>query len=109
MMDNQEQKERRQYERYPFREDILIDGKKSVYSQNICEHGMFVSTLHPLEKGSLIHVTIPSTLTVKAEVSNSQPGIGMGIEFIDLNYNQKKEIKQLIEYIKLVDTNNAPQ
>ncbi|MBE0428225.1 MAG: PilZ domain-containing protein [Nitrospirae bacterium] len=103
-MDNQEQKERRQYERYPFREDILIDSTKQAYSQNICEDGMFVSTLHPLKKGSVIHVTIHSNLTVKAEVSNSYPGIGMGIEFIDLNFDQTRQIKQLIEDIKLGDS-----
>ncbi|MDQ7787363.1 MAG: PilZ domain-containing protein [Thermodesulfovibrionales bacterium] len=108
-MDNQEQKEQREYERYPFREDILIDGRKQAYSQNICETGMFVSTLSPPKKGSVIHVTIPSILTLKAEVNNSQPGIGMGIEFIDLNYEQKREIKQLIEDIKLGDFNNSSQ
>jgi hypothetical protein len=101
-IDNQEQKEQRQYERYPFREDILIDGRKQAYSQNICEDGMFVSTLHPLEKGSVIHITIPSNLKVKAEVNNSQPGIGMGIEFIDLNDDQKLMIKELIENIAKV-------
>ena len=108
-MDYQEQREQRQYERYPFREDILIDGTRQAYSQNICEDGMFVSTLHPLREGSVIHVTIPSNLTVKAEVSNSQPGIGMGIEFIDLNYDQKREIKQLIEDIKLGVFKNSTQ
>jgi len=108
-MDNQEQKERRQYERYPFREDILIDGTKQAYSQNISEDGMFFNTLHPLKRGSVIHVTIPSNLTVKAEVNNSQPGIGIGIEFIDLNYDQKREIKQLIEDIKLGVFKNPTQ
>jgi hypothetical protein len=108
-MDNQEQREQRQYERYPFREDILIDGRKQAYSQNICETGMFVSTLHPPQQGRVIHVTIPSNLTVKAEVNNSQPGIGMGIEFIDLNYDQKREIKHLIEDIKRGDSKHSTQ
>ena len=100
-MDNQEQKEQRKYARYPVREDILIDDITKAYSQNICEDGMFLCTLHPLEKGSIINVTIPSKFTVKAEVINNQPGIGTGIEFIDLNYDQKIKIKQLIEDIKL--------
>jgi hypothetical protein len=38
-MDNQEQKERRQCERYPFREDVVIDGTRQAYSLNICEDG----------------------------------------------------------------------
>jgi hypothetical protein len=100
-MDNKEQKERRQYERYPLKEDILIDGKIQAYSQNICEEGMFLSTLNPREKGTVIHVTIPSKLVAKAEVSSSQPGIGMGIECIDLDYDQKRMIQRLIEEIRL--------
>jgi hypothetical protein len=103
-MDNQEQKEQRTYERYPFREDVLIDDITQAYSQNICEDGMFLCTLRPLETGRVINVTIPSKFTVKAEVSNYQPGIGMGIEFIDLNHDQKIMIKQLIEDIKLEDS-----
>lgn len=99
-MDRQEQINRRHYERYPFREDILIDGTRQAYSQNICEDGMFVSTLNPLKKGSVIYVTIPSRVTVKAEVSNSQPGIGMGIAFIELDNDQQREIKRLIENIR---------
>jgi len=96
-MDNQEREERRKCKRYPFKEDIVIDGIAKAYSINICEAGMFVCTLHPLEKGSIINITIGSTFTVKAEVNNYQPGIGMGIEFIDLNHNQKIMIRKLIE------------
>jgi len=51
--------------------------------------------------------SIASQLTVQAEVKYYQPGIGMGIEFIDLNYNQHKEIAQLIEDIKLSDSKNS--
>ena len=96
-MDNQEREERRRYKRYPFKEDIVIDGTAKSYSLNICEAGMFVCTLHPFEEGSIINITIASTFTVKAEVNNYQPGIGMGIEFIDLNHDQKIMIRKLIE------------
>ena len=96
-MDKQEKKERRKYKRYPFKEEILIDGITKAYSLNICETGMFVCTLQPLEKGRTVHITIASTFTVKAEVKNNQIGIGIGVEFIDLNHDQKKMIKKLIE------------
>ncbi|MFZ5906908.1 MAG: PilZ domain-containing protein [Nitrospirota bacterium] len=99
-MNNKEHRERRQYERYPLREDVLIDGRTPAYSQNICEDGMFLSTLKPHKEGSLIQVTFSSRLTVRAEVSNSQPGIGMGIEFVDLDNDQRKTILQIIEQIK---------
>jgi len=99
-MDNQERKERRKYTRYPFKEDIVIDGTAKAYSLNICEAGMFVCTLHPFEEGSIINITIASTFTVKAEVKYYQMGIGMGVDFIDLNHDQKIMIKKLIEDIK---------
>jgi hypothetical protein len=106
-MDNQENKERRKYKRYPFKQDITIDGIAKAYSLNICEAGMFLCTLHPLEKGSVINIAIDSTFTVKAEVKNYQPGIGMGVEFIDLNHDQKIMIKKLIEDIQLEVSKNS--
>lgn len=68
---------------------------------------MFVCTLHPLEKGKVINITIASKFTVQAEVKYFEPGVGMGVEFIDLNYDQKSEIKQLIEDIKLDISENS--
>jgi hypothetical protein len=106
-MDNREQREQRQYERYLLREDILINGMTQAYSQNICEDGMFLCTLSPFEKGSVIKITVPSKFTVKAKVSNYQPGIGMGIEFIDLNHDQKIMISKLIEDIKLTASTDS--
>jgi hypothetical protein len=99
-MDNEEKEERRKYQRYPLKEEILIDGIAKAYSLNICEAGMFLCTLHPLEKGSVINITIASKFTVKAEVKNHQMGLGMGVEFIDLNHDQKIMIKKLIEDIE---------
>ena len=95
-----EQKERRKYNRFPFREDILINNIMQAYSQNISQDGMFLCTANPPEKGSVITVTIPLKLTVKAVVRNYQPGIGMGIKFIELTDDQKIMIKQLIEEIR---------
>lgn len=99
-MGDQEQKERRKYKRFPFREDILIDNIMQAYSQNISQDGMFLCTANPPEKDSVITVTVPLKLTVKAVVRNYHPGIGMGIKFIDLTDDQKIMIKQLLEEIK---------
>jgi hypothetical protein len=96
-MNNQEQKERRKYQRYLLREDILINGIVRAYSQNIGEGGMFLCTLYPFEKDSVIDVSISPKFTVKAIVRNYQPGIGMSIEFIDTDNDQKIMIKKFIE------------
>jgi len=98
--DQEQKEERRKYKRFPFREDILIDNIMQAYSQNISQDGMFLCTSTPPEKGSVITVTIPLRLTVKAVVRNYQPGIGMGIKFVDLSDDQQMLIKQLIEEIK---------
>jgi hypothetical protein len=100
-MDKEEKIERRKYQRYPLKEEILIDGKAKAYSLNICEAGMFLCKFHPLEMGSVINITITSQLTVKAEVKNYQMGSGRGVEFIDLTYDQEIMIKKLIEDIEL--------
>ena len=70
------------------------------YSQNISQDGMFLCTANPPAKDSVITVTVPLKLTVKAVVRNYQPGIGMGIRFIDLTDDQKIMIKKLLEEIK---------
>ena len=43
--------------------------------------------------------TIRQKITVKAEVKYCQPGIGMGIAFIDLNDEQRAKIRELVESI----------
>ena len=98
-----DQKERRKHERYPFREEILIDGTKRCTCSDISECGLYVSTIQSFEEKGTIDVTIPvkgKDLTVKARVQYHQPGIGMGIMFVDLTDGQKAIIEDIIEKIK---------
>ena len=97
------QKERRKHVRYPFREEILIDGTKRCACTDISELGLYVSTIQSFEEKEIIDVTIPvqgEALSVKAQVQYHQPGIGMGIMFVDLTDKQKATIKNIIEQIK---------
>jgi CheY-like chemotaxis protein len=60
---------------------------------------MFLSTIQSFKENSPIDVTIPirkGNLRVKAQVMYSQPGIGIGIMFVDLSEQQKIIIKNLI-------------
>jgi len=98
-----DQNERRKYKRYPFREEILIDGTKRCTCTDISELGLYVSTIQSFEKKAVIDVTIPgkgNDFIVKARVQYHQPGIGMGIMFLDLTDEQKAIIKDIIEKIK---------
>lgn len=101
-MDNESEKERRKCERFPFREDMLIDGTRMSTSMDISENGLYISAIQSYEKYSVINVTIPfkgEKLTFKAQVRYCQPGIGMGVMFVDLNAEQRGKIKGLIESI----------
>jgi CheY-like chemotaxis protein len=54
------------------------------------------------EHNSVIDVTIPcrgEKLTIRAQIKHGQQGIGMGLMFIDLNDEQKTQIKGLIQNI----------
>lgn len=99
-MNDQCGEERRRSQRFPFREDILIDGAKLCTSNEISEGGLFVSAIQIFEEGEVIEVTIPlggEQLTVKGQVKYCQPGIGMGVMFYDLDEEQKIKIKKLVD------------
>ena len=99
-MDTQD--ERREYKRYPFMENILIDGVKVCRSTDISEGGLFVSAIQHFEENDLIDVTISYkdwTLMVKGQVRYYQYGIGMGIMFVDLTDDQRAQIMEIIEAI----------
>ena len=79
-MNNEDIKECRKYERFPFREDILIDGSRMCRSINISESGLYISAIQSYKKNSVMDVSIPykgKKLTVNAQVRHCQPGIGM--------------------------------
>jgi len=55
------------------------------------------------EKNSLIDIAIPfkgGKVALKAQVQYCQPGIGIIIQFIDMNDTQQASIRELIEGIK---------
>ncbi len=102
-MDNQGNSEHREYERFPFREDILLDGTNLCTSMDISEGGLYISAIQIFPKDSVLDVTIPfkgDKITVKARVQYCQPGIGIGIKFIELNAEQKSKINELIGSLK---------
>ncbi len=93
-------KDQRRHERFPFIEDVLIDGTKSCRSMDISEGGLFISAIQSFEDGEVVEVAISTkneTITAKAQIKYSQPGIGMGIAFVDLNDDLRIKIKKLVE------------
>ncbi len=95
-----EGRERRQFERIPFREDILVDGLMKCASVDISEGGLYICTMQPFEGNSVVDISIPfkgEMLTLTGLVQYSQVGIGMGVRFVDLDDGQRAKIKELID------------
>jgi len=102
-MKDQRNPQQREYQRYPFQEDIVIDNAIPCMSNNIGENGLSVSTLQSFVKNSIISVNIPfhgDKITIRAKVKYCQIGIGMGVEFIDLSNEQETKINRIIEHLK---------
>ena len=101
-MDKREYKVPRRHERFPFIEDILVDGTKSCRTTDISEGGLFISNIQSFESGDVMEVSIPTKsekINAKAQVKYCQPGIGMGIAFIEADDELRIRIKELVDSI----------
>ncbi len=106
-------KERRRFKRFPFREDIIVDGTKMCSTMDISEGGLYISTIQAYEKNDVIEVTIPlksEKITVQARVQHCQPGIGIGVRFIDFDDKQREKIREIIRsFVKKPDKPQKPK
>lgn len=104
-MDKQDKKERRTNKRYSFKERILIDGKIVFKSIDISEGGLYIYTGRSFERNSIVDITfMRNKFTVKARVKHNQPGIGMGLQFMNMTEEQKAMIRMLVkEILKATD------
>ncbi len=98
-MDAIDKKERRRHERFPFIEDVVLDGTKRCTTGDISEDGLYISAMQTFEENNVIDVTIPlkgEMTTVKASVRYCQPGVGLGVMFVDLTAEQKIKIQEVV-------------
>jgi hypothetical protein len=100
-MNKQDKEDKRKNKRYHFRENIMIDNMMVKGTCiDISEGGLYISTLQNFEENNVISVSIPfrgKKVTLKGQVQHFDPGIGIGIKFIDLNDKQTAIIKELIK------------
>ena len=63
--------------------------------------GVFIDALSPLPVGAVLKLifTLPGgeKITSEAVVIHSQPGIGMGVEFVELSPEDKSLIQEIID------------
>jgi hypothetical protein len=90
----------------------LIDGLSVVYEGATAEipvrppdlstRGMFIHTTRIFPEGSILKVRFRlrrsnTPINVRAEVRHCEPGLGVGVEFVDLSPDASKAIEMEIE------------
>ena len=97
--------DRRQHKRYAFSAtaevvDMVSGVRLSTRAADLNKGGCYLDLLNPLPFGSKVRVRIHSEgaeLTCTAVVRDSQPGMGMGVAFTDLDDKGKALIENWIE------------
>jgi hypothetical protein len=100
IMNDQSSEDHRKYRRFPFIEEILVDGINKCTSSDISEGGLFISTIQRFEKDQVIELIVPlkgGKISVKARVTYCQPGIGAGLAFVDMDSVLRAKIKELVD------------
>jgi CheY-like chemotaxis protein len=80
--------------------DVIINGILKATSLDISEEGMYISTQAELLTGAVLELNFKidqSPITVKAVVQHGQPGIGVGVKFLNLIAEHVTLIKKFIE------------
>jgi hypothetical protein len=97
----------REHKRFPYPSDLVVTcegtaGNIRLSGPDISVHGMFINTPTPLSEGTVLKVAFSLTRTgvkisVRAEVRHCVPGVGVGVEFVDLSTEARHAIEQEIE------------
>ena len=106
-MYNQDKEELRKDERFNFREDISIDGARCT-CMDISESGIYVEAQY-FTTGDIVDITLPFKgrhITIKGQVHHCENGFGAGINFIDLNDDNREIVKQLIRSLSKTSLSN---
>jgi len=91
-------------------EDILINGDIKANALDISEDGMYIVTEADLPSGSVFDMAFKihdTPIKVKAMVQHSQPGVGMGVRFIELTHDQLLLIRRYLDHVKKVTARKA--
>lgn len=100
----------REFERVRFKKKVLVNNQIMVEALDISRKGLFLHTGRSFEEGDVVEVGIPTqkgnfALKVRAVVSHNHRGIGMGMEFIDLDDSTALKLEKLIGELGETATN----
>jgi CheY-like chemotaxis protein len=91
----------RRHKRVKFKKKVLVDNQIMVEALDISESGLFLHTGRSFDDGTTVQVGIPTLpgnfdLVVQATVQHNHSGIGMGLQFVDVDDIQKIKLQKLI-------------
>ena len=91
----------RKHKRVKFKKKVLVDNQIMVEALDISANGLFLHTGRSFEDGTTVQVGIPTLpgsfdLVVQATVQHNHKGIGMGLQFMDVDDTQKDKLQKLI-------------
>ncbi|MBW2467374.1 MAG: PilZ domain-containing protein [Deltaproteobacteria bacterium] len=91
----------RRHKRVKFKKKVLVDNQIMVEALDISESGLFLHTGRSFEDGSTVQLGIPSMtgkfdLVVNATVQHNHKGIGMGLQFVEVNEATRNKLLALI-------------
>ena len=91
----------RKFKRVKFKQKVLVDNQIMVEALDISKNGLFLHTGRSFDDDSIVEVGIPTLpgnfdLKVQAKVQHNHSGIGMGMQFVDLDDKQKMQLEKLI-------------
>jgi len=91
--------ENRKQRRIPFNQQILINNSIMGNATDISEGGLYVHTGRMFNSGSRIDISVPvknRALSLKAEVKHCEEGVGMGLEFVNVELFKQVELKNIL-------------
>lgn len=97
------QMNRRCSERYPVNLEVQCEGSDSRIQAQVTDlnqFGAYVDTVNPFPQGSRVIMRISSkdceySVTARGQVRHSRLGVGMGLEFVDLDQGTTRAIEEL--------------
>lgn len=93
-------KEQREKKRVLIQESVLINGIIRANALDISEEGMYISTQAEFVSGAVLELSFrlkDKDLRLKAIVQHIQPGIGMGVRFLNLSPETYSVIRSFVE------------
>jgi hypothetical protein len=80
--------------------DVFINRTVKAEGLDLSEDGMYMYTTKRYVAGSIIEASFKldgNEINVQAKVVHSQPGIGLGVHFVDIKEGTHKMIKNFLE------------